>query len=347
MKSGNKIWSTVVDYFLMLGAIIGVGFASGKEIYVFFFQFGQSSFLGLLSFGLLYVVLFFIIQYFSNKIQTNNYDEFNKKIFGKFCSTTKIFLLINFLITASGMFAGADYLFKKFFNVGYMIPSLILGILTFIILLGGIEKIKIVSNLIIPIMLLVIVINSFLNITPQNVNFQVVKNSGLMSIYYGVLFGVNNFVTALPVVFETKLKTKGNVFVTLTICVVILLNLFVLSSNNFSTDMPMFELSAVGGKWFYYIYFSILILALFSTLEICVYNAYNILDVNKKSKFILLFTILLTMLLSRVGYAFIVKYLYVVSGIISGIYLILMLIKIICILLKRKMELIKIKRKKN
>ena len=38
MRSGNKIWSTMVDYFLILGAIIGVGFASGKEICVFFFD---------------------------------------------------------------------------------------------------------------------------------------------------------------------------------------------------------------------------------------------------------------------------------------------------------------------
>ena len=39
MKGGFKIWSTIVDYFLILGAIVGVGFASGKEICVFFFNF--------------------------------------------------------------------------------------------------------------------------------------------------------------------------------------------------------------------------------------------------------------------------------------------------------------------
>ena len=42
MKGGNKLWSTVVDYFLILGAIIGVGFASGKEICVFFFDYQGS-----------------------------------------------------------------------------------------------------------------------------------------------------------------------------------------------------------------------------------------------------------------------------------------------------------------
>ena len=68
MKGGNKIWSTVVDYFLILGAIIGVGFASGKEICVFFFDFGAASIIGLIAFSLLYIYLFFIIQHINKKL---------------------------------------------------------------------------------------------------------------------------------------------------------------------------------------------------------------------------------------------------------------------------------------
>ena len=91
MRSG-KIWSTIVDYFLILGAIIGVGFASGKEICVFFFDFDGASIIGLLSFGLLYVYLFFVIQYINKKLEINSYDEFNKAIFGKLCKFSKIII---------------------------------------------------------------------------------------------------------------------------------------------------------------------------------------------------------------------------------------------------------------
>lgn len=334
MKKTNNAFSVIVDYFLILSAIIGVGFASGKEICVFFFDFGSKSFIGLIGFGLLYIYLFFIIEYVKNKLELNTYDEFNQKMFGKLCKLSNIVLVINFSITSAGMLAGADYLFKTFFGVGYRIPSIILTVLTFLLLLGGINKIKIVANIIIPLMIAVIVINSIGNINPQNVNFEITKQSSSMALYYGLLFGVNNFVAALPVLFQTKLKNKGKFLVILTICLIILLNILVFASNNFSTDMPMFELSANVSVWFYYIYFATLIFALFSTLMICSYNMQSIICKNKRSIFVSLMIVLLNLILSNLGYAFIVKYLYVVSGIFSGIYVIALVVIMIVRLIK-------------
>jgi len=339
MRSGNKLWSTIVDYFLILSAIIGVGFASGKEIYVFFFDFGSASLLGLISFGLLYVYLFLVIQYISRKLDINCYNEFNSVVFGKLCKFTNIVLLINFSITASGMLAGADYLFDTFFGIKYGIPSMVLTIITFFILIGGIGKIKIVANFIVPIMIFVIVVNSIKNINPINVRFEVVDKNIFMAVYYGVLFGVNNFVTALPILFQTKLKTKGKLLVILTICLIILMNILVLASGSFTSDMPMFELSKNVSIWFYYVYFVTLILALFSTLIICTNNSLEILIKNKKSKFLISVLLLFNLIISKVGYAFIVKYLYVVSGIISGVYVVTMIVFLIIKLLKRNKEL--------
>jgi len=343
MKGGIKIWSTIVDYFLILGAIIGVGFASGKEICVFFFEFQGASFIGLIAFALLYVYLFFVIQHISNKLKVNSYDEFNTQLFGKMCKFTKGIMLVNFVITSAGMLAGADYLFKAFFNVRYRIPSIILSILTFVILLGGINKIRIISNIIIPLMLIVIVVNSLKNITPQNVHMDITFQNGVMAIYFGLLFGVNNFVAAMPMLFETKLKSKGKLFVIFSICLVILLNILVFASNTFTTEMPMFELSANVSIWFYYLYFATLIMALFSTLMICSYNAYNIISKNNKSLFSIGCIVLINLILSNLGYEFIVRYLYVVSGIISGIYVVLMIVLIVFKLIKFRFTKSKIK----
>ncbi len=338
MKGGFKIWSTVVDYFLILGAIIGVGFASGKEICVFFFNFGGGSLIGLVAFGLLYIYLFFIIQYISHKLEIDSYDRFNTVIFGNLCKITKFVMLINFLITSAGMLAGADYLFETFFNVGYKIPSIVLTVLTFFLLLGGINKIKAVANIIIPIMLAVIVINSIQNITPQNVHMEITVQNGMMAVYFGLLFGVNNFVAAMPMLFETKLKSKGKLVVILTICLVILLNILVFASNNFSTSMPMFELSSNVGNWFYYIYFITLVMALFSTLMICSYNSHNIISKGKKSWFSIVMVVITNLIISNLGYNFIVQYLYVVSGIISGVYVVALIIMVIFKLIKLKIN---------
>lgn len=338
MKGGFKLWSTIVDYFLILGAIIGVGFASGKEICVFFFDFGGASIIGLLAFGLLYVYLFFVIQHISHKLKINSYDKFNAVMFGKLCKLTNIVMLINFVITSAGMLAGADYLFETFFNIKYKIPSIVLSVITFVLLIGGIEKIKIVANVIIPLMLAVIVINSISNITPQNVHMEITVQNGVMAVYYGLLFGVNNFVAAMPMLFETKLKSKGKFVVILTICVVILLNILVFASNNFSTSMPMFELSKNVSPWFYYIYFATLIMALFSTLVICSYNTHNIIAKGKKSLFTISLVVLLNLIISNLGYNFIVQYLYVVSGVISGVYVIALVVMMIVNLIKFKGE---------
>ena len=343
MKSGNKLWSTLVDYFLIMGAIVGVGFASGKETYVFFFNFGGGSLIGLLSFGLLYVYLFLIIQYVSNKLQIKSYNEFNNKLFGKMCKISQVFLLINFVITSAGMLAGADYLFQTFFGIEYRIPSIIMSVATFLLLLGGIDKIKTIANIIVPLMLAVIIINSLKNITPSNVCMEITTRNGFMAIYYGILFGVNNFVAAMPMLFETKMKTKGKLFVVLSICVVILLNILVFASNKFSTDMPMFELSLNVSKVFYYVYFSALILALFSTLIICSYNTYNIISKGKKSLFLIGIIVLINLIISNLKYSFIVQYLYVVSAVISALYVLIIIMLIIGILIRKNKQGLRLK----
>ena len=254
------------------------------------------------------------------------------------CKISQVFLLINFVITSAGMLAGADYLFKTFFDVGYRIPSIILSVATFVLLLGGIDKIKSFANIIVPLMLAVIVVNSLKNITPSNVLMEITTRNGFMAIYYGLLFGVNNFVAAMPMLFETKMKTKGKLVVILSICVIILLNILVFASNKFSTDMPMFELSLNVSKAFYYVYFAALILALFSTLIICSYNTYNIISKGKKSLFLIGIIVLTNLIISNLKYSFIVQYLYVVSAIISAVYVLIIIALIIGILIRKNKQ---------
>ena len=334
MRSGNKLWSTIVDYFLILGAIIGVGFASGKEIYAFFFSFGGASIFGLIIFALLYIYLFLIIQYVSHKLEINSYDEFNAKIFGKLCKVSNVVLLVNFSITASGMLAGAEYLCATFFNIKYGVVSLVLSLLTLFLILGGVERIKKASNFIIPVMIMVIIVNSIKNINIENVSLPIVSENICMAVYYALLFGVNNFVMALPVLFSVKLKSKGRMLVVFTICVIILVNILVLASNKFTTDMPMFELSDNVSEWFYYLYFIAMMCALFSTLIISSHNTKELLVGKNKSYFVSLIIVIFNLILSKLGYSFIVKYLYMISGIFSAVYVLIMVILIIINLIK-------------
>lgn len=341
MQNDKQSWkSSLVDYFLILSAIIGVGFASGKEISVFFFNYGKASLIGVIVFCLLYIYLFFVIEHIKRKLKLNTYDEFNKVIFAKLSKLTNIVLLVNFIITCAGMLAGADYLFNTFFNFPNKIPSIVLSVIVFSLLIGGIGKIRMVANFIIPLMIIVLLINSFGNIKFSAINFEPLTNEKTFNaIYYALLFGVNNFVAALPVLFESRMKIKGRLFIIISIGIIILLNIFVLSSNLHASDMPMFELSINLGNLFYIIYFITIMLALFSTLMICSYNTYNILNKNgSKNFFLASVIILLNLIISNLGYNFIVKVLYVISGALSGIYVLILIIFIIIRLIKSGKE---------
>ena len=59
---------------------------------------------------------------------------------------------------------------------------------------------------------------------------------------------------------------------------------------------------------------------------------------DKKTIFIPILIVLFNLLLSNVGYGFIVKYLYVVSGIFSGIYVISLVILIVIKIVKLNKE---------
>lgn len=335
MSSGNK-WSTFVDYFLILSSIIGVGFASGKEICVFFYDFGGFSLLGLMSFTLLYIYLFWLIDYIRIKLELNSYSKFNKIVFGRFYKITNIAMLVNFVITAALMTSGADYIFSNFLGVGYRIPSFVLTILGFVILLGGIGKIRTLANIIIPILISVIVINSIKNVTPTNVNFEIVGKNAYMAIYYGLLFGVNNFIVTLPVLFQTKKNFKIKFAVILCVGIVILCNLLVFASNDFVTDMPMLELSKNVSGLFYYIYFFALCIAIFSTFIICLFNTHTILTNNKKSVLTILLILIINFFLSSFGYNFLVNHFYLISSLFSALYVVVMLLNIAYLLIFKK-----------
>ena len=75
-------------------------------------------------------------------------------------------------------------------------------------------------------------------------------------------------------------------------------------------------------------------MALFSTLIICSYNTYNIISRGNKSTFCVACVVLINLIVSNLGYDFIVQYLYVVSAIISGLYVVILICLMVYTLIK-------------
>lgn len=95
--------------FTILGALIGAGFASGQEIYLFFYRFGKNGILGIFVF--ISITIFAIYKALKIIYQNpvNTYKDFLNIIFGDktyFNQITNIivncFLCITFFIMISG-----------------------------------------------------------------------------------------------------------------------------------------------------------------------------------------------------------------------------------------------------
>jgi len=111
---------------VIIGSLIGAGFASGKEIYYFFFQYGEMGAVGILVaaflFGYMIWKTFCILDW---KQEVSNYREFLEEIIGKprgMCVVHRminLFMLMEFYI----MIAGFGAYLKQEFQIPTFIRS--------------------------------------------------------------------------------------------------------------------------------------------------------------------------------------------------------------------------------
>ena len=133
--------------FVIIGTLIGAGFASGQEIYVFFFSYGIKGFIGIIISsvgmgGLIYKTLGII-----NKYNINSYKDLldilikNKKENKYFNFKNIINLIINIfiLVTFFIMIAGFGAYFEQQFGINSLVGSSILAILNFVIFLTSVN----------------------------------------------------------------------------------------------------------------------------------------------------------------------------------------------------------------
>lgn len=146
--------------FVIIGTLIGAGFASGQEIYTFFFSYGIKGILGIIIsstiIGLTIYKTFKIIE----KNNIKNYKEFldffikNEKIKELINSIINIFILVSFYV----MIAGFGAYLEQEINLNNFIGSSILAILCIILFRTNIKGIVKINEILIPILILVVLV---------------------------------------------------------------------------------------------------------------------------------------------------------------------------------------------
>ncbi len=306
----KKIWKVV---FLIFGTIVGSGFSSGKEIFVFFSRFGNLSYLYIFLACLFFFCLFYLFLLKGGKV-TKKME--NLKIINI------IMMFISIVFTAS-MFAGLKNLFSFSNNFIYLLLCGGLLILTLYITLKGMKTLERFTAIIMPICAFIfLTILCFLSFKKSQYVMETENGLGFL---YSPLYVALNFSTSTFIIAKAgKELTKKQTFL-ISLFSSLLLFAFLTFGNivlrthpeSYYAEMPFLYLCQ-GNSFFFVLSYIVIFVGCFTTLlSLCLTLKESLSGFIKNEVALLSISIFFPYLLSECGFSYIVSYFYPVSSVLA------------------------------
>lgn len=325
--------------FVIIGTIIGAGFASGKEIYTFFCVYGTNGLFGILIsnfiIGLVIYLTFKIV--INNNIKT--YSDFIKCLVGsnKILNYTinnimNIFLLISFIVMVSGFGA----YFNQEFNISAIFGALIISVLAFFTFFKDIDGIVKINTFLIPILIFLIILLGFKEGISSFAINSFPTASGFSWILRSILYASYNSIVLIPIIINlqnllsNKKQVKYVIGFTLFIMVlmsIIIYGVLILNISEIENiEIPIVFIANKFGIIYKYLYGLVILIAIFTT---AISEGYSFLEnVAKSKKQYFIYSILICFLsiaFSNIGFGKLLDLLYPLLG-----YLGLLQIGVLC-----------------
>ena len=269
--------NSIKTVFVIIGTLIGAGFASGQEIYSFFNRYQENGILGIIVACLITGFVIYRVLKISNKENIKSYHEFlerknNFKILKYSINIIiNLFLLMSFYIMASGFTA----YFKQEFNIPTIVTTIIVLLLCYATFMKNIEGIAKINSIMIPILIvIVLLIGMKTNIieTAKNLNLNNIELSGNW-ILKSVEYASYNSILLIPILISLKNYAKNNekrisilatsIFFILSMIVYLIMFQF---ENVGNIEIPMVQIASKFGSVFKYGYGIVIIFAIYSTM---------------------------------------------------------------------------------
>ncbi len=319
---------------VIMGALIGAGFASGQEIYSFFYSYGSIGIIGivitcsLISFAI-YKSLKIIC---TNKI--NNYDEFlrvfikNEKVTKAINTILNILILVTFYI----MIAGFGAYFEQEIEVNKIIGSSILAILSAIVFFTSVKGVLKVSEYIVPVLIIVIVLIGGMNLLTINpeVEIPIIKKGWLLS---SITYCSYNMILLIPVLISIRkqiTKPKNIKYIAIlcgiimaTISMLIYMLLMKADVDISTLEMPTVYVIRTFFSEYKTIYAFTILASIFTTAISIGIGFLQNTSKNKKSYAqLVVFMCITSLLIANFGFSKLVNFVYPLFGYIGIIQLI-------------------------
>ena len=234
--------------FVIIGTLIGAGFASGKEIYIFFFSYGEKGILAIIISSILMGIIIYDVLKIIHKKEIKTYKEFleeitsnsknenikyrkinkniksenvkikdiknkNKEITNRQIKSLiniiiNLFMLISFYI----MIAGFGAYCNQQFGIKPIIGSITLAILICIIISKNIKGVVLLNQIIVPILIAFIILIGSLNILELdliNISEYITQTNYTNWLMSGVLYSSYNAILLIPVLITLRKYIKN------------------------------------------------------------------------------------------------------------------------------------------
>ena len=344
--------------FVIIGTLIGAGFASGQEIYTFFYSYGINGLYGILICSIFTGIVIYkvfkiinenkistyhdLLEIFTKSKSTSNkkYNEQKQKYINfTFITSTiiNIFLLITFFI----MIAGFGAYFEQELGISSLIGCGILAFLCFIIFMTSVKGVVKANELLVPILIIFIIVIGIINfnsIDVENSKDCIIQTKFDSWILSSIVYCSYNSILLIPVLITLKDLIKNNKEIK-TISTISGILIFILSIIIYyllmkvDIDIKILEMPVIYviGKFYPIlknIYGFIILASIFTTsISIGVSFLQNTARNKKSYTQIAIVMCITSIIISKIGFSNLVNLLYPIFGYLGLIQIGLILIK--------------------
>ena len=335
--------------FVIIGTLIGAGFASGQEIYTFFFFYGVEGLIGILISSLILGLVIYKTLQIVQKYKIKTYKEFlevfikpkNNGNFFNLKNIINIIINIFILITFFIMIAGFGAYFEQELEINKLIGSVILAILSYIIFTTSVKGVVKVNEILVPILIVFITIIGLINLKSIdlfNIQNYVIRTNESNSILSGILYASYNSILLIPVLITLKdyLKDKKQIkiisilttFIILLLAIILFLLLIKVDVDITKLEMPIVYVVSNMFRGLKTVYGFIILGSILTTSISLGTSFLQNTSKNKKSYTqIAIIMCITSVLVSQIGFSNLINLLYPIFGYLGLIQIGVLILK--------------------
>ena len=326
---------------VIIGALIGAGFASGQEIYLFFFSYGKRGIFGIAVSAILLGIIIYKTMIIIKKNKITTYKEFLLSIVPEKWRKEKVLEIINIiinifiLITFYIMIAGFGGYLAETIKIPQIIGSSILAIMCVIIMSKETKGIVKVSEIIVPILIVFIVVIGVYTVISTNVANKIEQMNiinGSSWLVSGVLYASYNTILLIPVlisvnnIIDRREVSKTSIVITFMIFLLataVFVSMLKIDVNIKRIEMPVSYVISTQLSKLKVLYGIVILTSILTTAISLIAGLMQNVKEKSNKKIMLCLICISSIFISQIGFSALINFLYPIFGYIGIIQILL------------------------